>query len=68
MIFTEFHNLIHQRNFLILCLNDYKMNGQFHTFIAIQDKFGHGFHAEGLSENVSEVYEQLIEKLKTVTK
>ncbi|PIS42496.1 MAG: hypothetical protein COT24_03160 [Candidatus Kerfeldbacteria bacterium CG08_land_8_20_14_0_20_40_16] len=63
MNFIEFHNHIHKRDFLIVCLNDYKLEGEYHTFIAVQDKQGHGFHAEGKSDNLSQIYKEIIAKI-----
>lgn len=63
MNFNEFHNIIHNKGFLIVCLNDYKLKGEYHTFVAIQDKKGRGFHAEGKSTNLSEIYQEIINKI-----
>lgn len=63
MTFQEFHEFIHQKGFLIVCLNDYKFKGEVHTFISVQDKKGHGYHSEGLSKNVAKVYQELVTKI-----
>jgi hypothetical protein len=63
MNFEEFHKKIHEKGFQIVCLNDYQMKGAQHTFIAIQDKKGHGFHAEGSSENMAMIFQELIAKI-----
>lgn len=63
MDFKEFHNQIHQKGYMIVCLNDYKLKGQHYTFIAVQDKDDHGFHAEGPSNNLAEIYQEIITKI-----
>ncbi|MFA6525552.1 MAG: hypothetical protein WCT33_04785 [Patescibacteria group bacterium] len=63
MNFAEFQKKIHEKGYLILCLNDYKKDGEFYTFIGIQDKSGHGYNAEGLSGNLDNVYNELIGKI-----
>ncbi|MBU2229433.1 hypothetical protein KJ810_03445 [Patescibacteria group bacterium] len=63
MDFKQFQKAIHEKGFLILCLNDYKKDGEYYTFIGIQDKLGHGYHAEGKSTEVDSVYEELISKI-----
>ncbi|MFA6271757.1 MAG: hypothetical protein WC693_01430 [Patescibacteria group bacterium] len=65
MNFTEFQKTIHEKGYLILCLNDYKKDGEFYTFIGIQNKSGQGYNAEGLSDNLSAVYENLISRIQS---
>ena len=64
MTFEAFQKAIHAKGFQIVCLNDYKLQGEQHTFIAIQNKTGVGFHAEGKTEELGDVCSQLLEKLK----
>lgn len=63
MTFEIFQKTIHEKGFQIVCLNDYKLNGEQHTFIAIQNKTGIGFHAEGKTEDLAGVCAQLLKKL-----
>ncbi|PIY96959.1 MAG: hypothetical protein COY66_02190 [Candidatus Kerfeldbacteria bacterium CG_4_10_14_0_8_um_filter_42_10] len=63
MEFKQFQKQIHQKGFLIVCLNDYKLKGDYYTFIAVQDKKGRGFHAEGKSANLSKIYQGIIVKM-----
>jgi hypothetical protein len=63
MNFTEFQKAIHEKGYLILCLNDYKKDGIFYTFIGIQDKSGNGYNEEGPSENLGMVYEELVKRI-----
>ena len=63
MNFKDFQKIIHAKEYLILCLNDYKKDEEFYTFIGIQDKSGNGFHAEGRSDNMESVYSDLISKI-----
>jgi hypothetical protein len=63
MTFEAFQKVIHSKGFQIVCLNDYKLQGEQHTFIAIQNKTGQGYHAEGKTEELAGVCAQLLEKL-----
>ncbi|MBU1075293.1 hypothetical protein KJ733_03990 [Patescibacteria group bacterium] len=63
MNFSEFQSAIHDKGYLILCLNDYKKDEEYYTFIGIQDKLGHGYHAECKSTEMDSVYEELISKI-----
>ena len=66
MNFAEFHQTIHQHNFQILVLNDYRLKGKMYTFIAVQDKEGHGFQAEGPSNQIDKIYQELITKINSI--
>ena len=63
MDFEQFQKIIHEKGYLILCLNDYKKDGEFYTFIGIQNKSGNGFHAEGKRDEMESVYSDLISKI-----
>ncbi|MEK7569876.1 MAG: hypothetical protein AAB515_00310 [Patescibacteria group bacterium] len=63
MTFVEFQKVIHQHDFLIVCLNDYKREGIFYTFVAIQNKLGHGYHAEGRTDVLSDTLEELVAQM-----
>ena len=65
MNFSEFQSAIHDKGYLILCLNDYRKDGEYYTFIGIQDKLGHGYHAEGASTDMRGVYKELINMIES---
>ncbi len=63
MTFVEFQETIHASGYLIVCLNDYKREGAFYTFVAIQDKAGHGYHAEGRTDALSDTLKELVAQM-----
>ena len=66
MNFAQFQDTIHQKGFLILVLNDYQQDNKIHTFVAVQDKLDHGFHAEGPKDKLDLVYQGLIDKINNI--